>query len=81
MFSRKTEIEKADHLGETLVGGATETASVIIERLTSFAEGISFRDRSTAPQFVIEVIVFYMHLVDRLAFAHLGPAKRQVFGD
>jgi hypothetical protein len=81
MFSHKTEIEKADHLGEILVGGATETASIIIERLTAFAEGIRFRDSSTAPQFVIEVIVFYMHLVDRMAFAHFGAVKRETFGD
>jgi hypothetical protein len=81
MFSHKSEIEKADHLGQILVGCATETASVIIERLTSFAEGISFRDSNIAPQFVIEFIVFYMHLVDRMAFAHLGAAKREAFGD
>jgi hypothetical protein len=81
MFFHKTEMEKADRLGETLVGGATETASVIIERLTSFGEGVSFRDSSMAPQFVIEVIVFYMHLVDRLAFAHFGAVKRGTFSD
>ena len=32
-------------------------------------------------QFFIETLVFYMHLVDRLAFAYLGAARRQVFCD
>ena len=63
-----------------MVGGATETATIIMEELGKRFD-VSFRDRNTVPQFIIEVIVFYMHLVDRLAFAHLGAAKRQVFGD
>jgi hypothetical protein len=80
MFSGKTEIEKADLLGERLVGGATETASLIVEKLGQ-GNNIEFRDDSTAPQFIIEVIVFYMHLVDRLALAHFGAAKREIFGN
>ena len=32
-------------------------------------------------RFIIEVIVFYRHLVDRLAFTHFGPANREKFGD
>jgi hypothetical protein len=80
MFSHKTEIEKADTLGEGLVGGATETASMIVENLQKHYE-IRFRDGSEAPQYVIEVIAFYMHLVDRMAFAHFGPTKRDVFID
>jgi hypothetical protein len=80
MLSHKTEIEKADLLGESLFGGATETSSFIMEELGK-RYNIGFRDEHSAQQFLIEVIVFYMHLVDRLAFAHLGAAKRQVFGD
>ena len=80
MSSHRTEIEKADLLGGGLVGGATETASVIVEELGK-RYNIGFRDGSIAPQFIIEVIVFYMHLVDRLALAHFGVEKREVFGD
>jgi hypothetical protein len=77
---RKTEIEKADLLGERLVGGATESVAIVMEELGKRFD-VGFRDRNTVPQFIIELIVFYMHLVDRLALAHLGAAKRQVFGD
>ena len=80
MSFRKSEIEKADLLGERLVGGATEAASFIMEELGK-RFNVGFRDRSWAPQFVIEVIVFYMHLVDRLAFAHLGLGGREKFAD
>lgn len=80
MFFRKTEIEKANLLGERLVGGATE-AAIIIGKELGKSFNIGFRDSNAAPQFIIEVIVFYMHLVDRLAFAHLGAAKQETFGD
>jgi hypothetical protein len=64
-----------------LVGGATETASVLLEELSKFDKDIKFRQENGAPQFVIEIVVFYMHLVDRLAFTHLGATKRALFGD
>ena len=73
-------IAKADLLGESLVSCATETANIIIERLGK-DDAIRFRDEHGAPQFIIEVIAFYMHMVDRLAFTHLGAAGRKVFGD
>ena len=80
MLFHKTETEKADLLGIRLGGGATETASVILEELGKrFNERLS--DRDNASQFIIEVIVFYMHLVDRFAFAHFGATKRALFGD
>ena len=72
--------ERADLLGERLVGGATETARVFMEELGErFSTGL--RNSNSTPQFIIEVIVFYMHLVDRLAFAHLGFMKREQFMD
>lgn len=77
MIPQRNEIEKADLLGERLVGGATEISLVITEQLGD----IKFPDPNASRQFVIEVIVFYMHLVDRLAFAHLGAARREIFGD
>ena len=80
MSFRKSETEKADLLGERLVGSATETASFIMEELGK-RFNVGFRDRSWVPQFIIEVIVFYMHLVDRLAFAHLGLGGREKFAD
>jgi hypothetical protein len=81
MASRKTEFEKADLLGEGLVGNATEIASFILNELGKFDNGIEFRSENTTTQFLIEVIVFYMHLVDRLAFAHLSEATREIFCD
>ena len=74
-------IEKADQIGEGLVSGATEVAGSILEGLGKFEDSLELRQENSTRQFVIEVIVFYMHLVDRLAFAHLGAAKRNVFLD
>lgn len=77
---RRSELEKADLLGERLVGGATEVATTVIEE-TGRRYKVGFRDGNDAQQFVIEVIVFYMHLVDVLAFGILGPERRKIFGD
>jgi hypothetical protein len=74
-------IEMADRLGAGLVGCGTETASIIVEQLGRINDDVHFRDEHGAPQFIIEVIAFYMHLVDRLAFDYLGVAKRKVFCD
>jgi hypothetical protein len=79
MLHERNEAEKANLLGERLVGGATEAALLIVEELeTRF--GLGLRNGSEQ-QFATEVVVFYMHIVDRLAFRHLGPKRRQVFGD
>ena len=78
--AKRTEIEKADLLGESLVGGASEAATLIVEDLRKrFAVGL--REASSSQQFVIEIVVFYMHMVDRLAFQYLGPYRREVFAD
>jgi hypothetical protein len=77
-MSRGTEIEKADLLGERLVGGATEAARIILEELGKRYNVVLCYDE-TAPLFIIEVMVFYMHLVDCFAFVHLGVAKRETF--
>jgi hypothetical protein len=80
MSSQRTDADGADLLGRRLVGAATETVSAVMEELAK-SYGITFKDIDTAPQFVIEVVVFYMHLVDRLAFAYLGAARRGTFAD
>jgi hypothetical protein len=80
MFSHRTEVAKADLLAKRLVGGATEAASVIMEELGKRYR-IVLQDEKCASQFIIEVMVFYMHLVDRAAFAHLGAAGRLTFID
>jgi len=79
-FVRRTEIEKADLLGERLVGGASETATIIMEEMGK-RYNVGFRDGNGAQQFLIEVIAFYMHLVDVFAFGILGLEKREIFGD
>lgn len=73
-------IEKADLLGESLVGGATEAATLIMEELGK-RFSVRFRQADSAEQFVIEVIVFYMHMIDLLAFRYLGPQDRQLFAE
>jgi hypothetical protein len=40
-----------------------------------------YRDEKSPKQLLIEVIVFYMHTVDRAAFYHLGVTKRDGFID
>lgn len=77
----ESELEKADLLGESLVGAATEAAEMLLELLGK-DNNVRFRDGvDSALQFVTEITVFYMHLIDRLAFAHLGPIRRETFGD
>ena len=79
-LSRKPAFDKADFLGPSLVGGAREAAIMLTEEFGKL-HNIAFRESSKALDFLIELLVFYMHLIDRLAFANLGPAKREVFGD
>lgn len=75
-----TDLEKADLLGERLVGGATEAAAIFTEELRKrFDAGL--RNGDAATKLVIETIAFYMHLVDRLALGHLGAAGRETFGE
>ena len=64
MFLQKTEVQKASLLGQRLVGGASEVASTFMEELGK-QYNVVLRDEASAPQFIIEVLVFYMHLVDR----------------
>ena len=78
--TRKPELDKADFLGASLVGGAREAALVLTEEFGKL-HNIAFRESSKALDFLVELLVFYMHLIDRLAFANLGPAKRKVFSD
>ena len=79
--THETKLESVDSLARALVDGATELAVMIGEQLDKFSEGIDFRDASAGPQFAVEVIVFYLHLIDRLAFRELGAAKRNIFCD
>lgn len=81
MFSLRSDTDKkADLLGVRLVGGATEVAQIIVEKLAE-NRPFNFRAPNSAQQFIIEFVVFYMHLVDRVAFTHLGADKRQKFAD
>jgi hypothetical protein len=79
-MSRGTEIDKAELLGERLVGGATEAACIILEELGKRYK-IVIRNEESTPLFIIEVMVLYMHLVDRQVQAHLGPTNRDPFMD
>ncbi len=77
---RQSETEKGGLLGERLLGAAPETASIIIEELTK-RFGIGLKEPTSAKWFLIETFVFYMHLIDRLAFRHFGAAKREIFAE
>lgn len=81
MFNRKREVEKADLLGQRLVGGVTEIAVVFTGELAKIDGDLKLRQHVRPEQLIIEWTVFYLHLVDRMAFAHFGPAKRDIFGD
>lgn len=83
MPSRKTNIEKADLLGEGLVGAASEAVAFLAEDLGDRCK-VGFLDAtktSKTSQFIIEIIAFYMHMVDRVAFALLETAEHEAFGD
>ena len=81
MFIRKkTEIEKADLLGPQLVGGATELAREIMEELDK-RYNVRLRDEDNRAQFGIEVLAFYIHIIDHFAFDILGVAGRELFFD
>jgi len=77
MLFHKKEIEKADLLGERLVPAARETSAYLVEKLAQGCN-IRLRDGSLARQLAIEVLVYYIHWVDRLAFDHLGPDRRDI---
>lgn len=81
MFMENEFAEKVEILGEALVVGATEIANVIVNELSQLCEDLEFCTDDDAVQYVIEVVVFYMHLVDRSIFAKLGPVRREVFQD
>jgi len=73
-----SEMQKADLLGPRLVDGGTEMTMVLMEELAK-RYNVGFREGDITP--LIEVIVFYMHLADRVAFAYSGASKRNVFCD
>jgi len=65
LFLENDFAEKVELLGEAVVGGATEIASVIVDELSKAREDLEFRTDDESVQYVIEVVVFYMHLADR----------------
>lgn len=81
MLEKKTEIAKAELLGERLLGGVPEIASFLLTELHKIQPGIGFRDENGPKRFWIELFVFYMYILDRLAFLHLGAEKRDIFSD
>jgi hypothetical protein len=81
MFDKKTVIDKAELLGERLLGGVPEIASFLLTELDKIQPGIGFRDENGPERFWIELFVFYMHILDRLAFLHLGAEKKDIFSN
>jgi hypothetical protein len=79
-MSHEIEAGKAKLLGERLVGSAPEAARIILEELGKGYK-VVLRNERSVPQFIIEVMVFCMHLIDRSALAQRGVAKRKTFCD
>jgi hypothetical protein len=73
-----TENEKADLLGERLVKAVGKSGCLIIEELAKTCR-VCIRDKSRVPQWVVELAVYYMHFVHRLAFVHLGRESGESF--
>jgi hypothetical protein len=78
MFSKKkkTPAEKAEVLGRQLVGAIPEISSRLFDTVD---ESIKSDPDGVDVQFLIEVSVFYMHLLNRIAFKELQPSERDVF--
>ena len=81
MFHKKTEIEKADLLGERFVGAVPEIAAFLLSEISKMQPDIAFKDEKGPGQFAIELYVFYFHMLDRLAFLHLGEEGREIFAN
>jgi hypothetical protein len=81
MFWKKrlTTEQKADLLGERLLGAVPEVASFILSKLDD-TPSVQVTERNRE-QLLIELFVFYMHILDRMAFRHLGPSGRDVFAE
>jgi hypothetical protein len=71
--------EKADLLGARLRGAIPEAASFIGDRVAGVQPDIGFKNSNGSIQLLIELYVFYLHILDRLSFLHLGPDKRDLF--
>ncbi|MEK7404255.1 MAG: hypothetical protein AAB225_04030 [Acidobacteriota bacterium] len=78
-WKKKSTEDKADAIGERLLGAVPEMANIMLSELGD-KYSIHLNDDQTE-RFLIELFVFYMHLLDRMAFARLGPAGREAFGD
>jgi len=70
---------KADLLGSRLYAGAREIAILFTEELEK--RDIQFRDEESIERCLIEIFVFYLHMIDRSAHVHLGLTKRELFAD
>lgn len=75
---RASPEQKAEALGEILLEYVPETASLLISRVRQHKPNV---DEVDAFRLLLELFVFYMHILDRLAFRELGPQQKPVFGD
>ena len=71
--------EKADLLGERLLGAVPEVARFLLEGVGG--ETVVRLSDKNLQQLLIELFVFYMHLLDRMALAELGVDGREIFCD
>lgn len=79
MFWNKTVSPeaKAERLGQCLIEGVPPIASFLLTRLRE-QRGIR-PTREQCQQFLLELFVIYMHLLDRMAFGSLGVEGRERF--
>jgi hypothetical protein len=77
--ARLTPEEKAEVLGQRLLLGVDEAASLISCEIAEQCPA-AFSDTNVL-QFMIELFVFYMYILDRLALECLGINERSRFED
>ena len=75
---KKTPAEKAELLGRQLVGAIPEISNRMLAKVH---ESCQVDRNGMEVQFLIEVFVFYMHLLNRMAFNELQQSGRDAFAD
>lgn len=78
MFRRKRNPSRA---AAVVIPGLEEFLSNYAEQLWSTLQGDSEKAGSAPQAFILEVVCFSVHVLDRLSFARLGPERRGPFVD
>lgn len=86
-FSKKTEPSKADLLGKQVVSLSCEIAGSISDEMAKkYSTGFRYKlndpqGKNHLKQYIVEVVVFYVHIIDRIVFKALNGRNRDIFVD